>query len=73
MPREDGKVHVSDLWVQDRVRRGDFMLSKIPGADNVADLMTKHIPRDVMQKHMRAMGLHAEDGRASSAPTLQHS
>jgi hypothetical protein len=66
-------LHVSDLWVQDRLRRGDFKLTKIPGADNPADILTKHVPRDVLMKHMAFMGLTAEGGRAGSAPTLQHS
>ena len=71
-----GKIRhlaVSDLWVQDRLRRGDFTLTKIPGLENPADLLTKHVPREVLQKHMAFLGLHAEDGRAATAPTLQHS
>ena len=66
-------LHVSDLWVQDRLRKGDFRLTKIPGADNPADILTKHVPRDILMKHMAFMGLTAEGGRAESAPTLQHS
>ena len=33
---------VADLWVQDRVRSGDFRLLKVKGADNPADGLTKH-------------------------------
>ena len=66
-------LHVADLWVQDRVRRGDFALTKVPGSDNPADILTKHVPRDVMNRHMKFMGIGPEEGRASSAPTLQHS
>ena len=66
-------LHVSDLWVQDRLRKGDFKLTKIPGADNPSDILTKHVPRDVLMKHMAFMGLTSEGGRAGSAPTLQHS
>ena len=65
-------LHVSDLWVQDRLRRGDFELTKVAGSDNPADILTKHVPRDIMSKHMKFMGLHAESSRAYSAPTLQH-
>ena len=66
-------LHVSDLWVQDRLRKGDFKLTKVPGADNPSDILTKHVPRDVLMKHMAFMGLTSEGGRAGSAPTLQHS
>ena len=54
------------------LRRGDFELTKVAGADNPADILTKHVTKHIMLKHMRFMGLHAESGRASSAPTLQH-
>ena len=65
-------LHVADLWVQDRLRKGDFALTKVPGQDNPADILTKHVPKDVMLRHMHFMGLRAESGRARSAPTLQH-
>ena len=65
-------LHVSDLWVQDRLETGDFKLTKVLGADNPADVLTKHVTRDIMMRHMRTSGLHAESGRAGSAPTLEH-
>ena len=71
-----GKIRhlaVSDLWIQDRLKKKDFTLTKVLGADNPADLLTKHVSRELMLKHMEAMNLRAEDGRASGAPTLQHS
>ena len=63
-------LHVSDLWVQDRLKRGDFMLSKIAGADNPADILTKHVSRELLVKHMAAMGIACEAGCAASAPSL---
>ena len=65
-------LHVADLWIQDRLRKGDFSLTKVPGQENPADILTKHVPRDVMLRHMHSMGIRAEGGRAQSAPTLQH-
>ena len=47
-----GKVrhlHTADLWVQDRLKTGDFSLRKTPGASNIADMMTKYLPRDVLE------------------------
>ena len=70
-----GKVRhlaVADLWVQDRIRKKDFEIRKIAGVDNPADLMTKNLDRPLMQKHMTKLGLVPEDGRASSAPTIEH-
>ena len=65
-------LHTADLWVQDRLRRGDFKVSKVLGADNPADLLTKHVPRDCMRKHMKFINIVSEDGRAASAPTINH-
>ena len=65
-------LHVSDLWVQDRLKCGDFKLTKVAGVDNPADLLTKHVTRDIMIRHMTFMGLKPEGGRATSAPTLEH-
>ena len=65
-------LHTADLWIQDRLRKGDFKLTKVLGVDNPADMLTKHILRDTMLKHMSRMGLRSEEGRAQSAPTIQH-
>ena len=66
-------LHVADLWVQDRLRKKDFSLTKVPGSSNPANILTKHVSRDIMRQHMEFMGLIAETGRAQSAPTIQHS
>ena len=34
-------LHVSDLWVQDRLKKGDFNLTKVPGAENLADILKR--------------------------------
>ena len=68
-----GKVRhlaTADLWIQDRIRKKDFALKKIPGSENPADMLTKHVDRSLMQKHMTNLGLHLESGRAASAPSI---
>ena len=65
-------LHVADLWVQDRVRKGDFILTETPGESNPADMLTKHLSRDVMMRHMEFIGIVSEKGRAALAPTIQH-
>ena len=67
-----GHLATADLWVQDRVRRGDFKLTKVQGSENPSDILTKHVTRDIMMKHMRRMGILSESGRAKSAPTIEH-
>jgi len=70
-----GKVRhlaTADLWIQDRLRRKDFSLDKVPGADNPSDMLTKHVDRALLERHMARLGLRYEAGRADSAPTLDH-
>ena len=68
-----GKVRhlaTADLWMQDRIRKGDFTLDKILGSDNPSDMLTKHVDRTLLSKHMVTLGLRFEDGRADSAPDI---
>ena len=36
-------LHTQSLWVQDAVREKRVFLDKVPGADNPADMYTKHL------------------------------
>ena len=64
-------LNVRYLWLQDTVREDDFELLKVPGLANQADLMTKHLARDVVDKHLATLQTIRQDGRAESAPQLQ--
>ena len=61
---------VGQLWVQERLRAGDFKLFKICGAYNPADLLTKHLCRELVDRHLVAMSFIRADGRAASAPKV---
>ena len=65
-------LHTADLWVQDKLRCGEFTLSRIPGANNPSDILTKYVDRATLQKHLSTLGLSVEHGRAESAPTIEH-
>ena len=70
-----GKVRhlaVADLWIQDRVKSKDFLLEKVAGSSNPADLLTKHLEHPTVSKHLDFMGLQFEEGRADCAPQLTH-
>ena len=72
-----GKVRhldVQQLWIQQRVRRGEVGLHKVPGDDNPADMFTKaDIPCARIDHLSAAMGCEHREGRASSAPALRRS
>ena len=63
-------LNVRYLWVQDQVKRERLWLEKVAGADNPADLATKHLSADVMRKHLESLGVRVGGGRARSAPLL---
>ena len=56
-------VAVHYLWVQEKVRHGDLVVSKEWGGDNPADLLTKYITRDKIDKCMLIFGLEYMAGR----------
>ena len=47
-----------------------MQLEKVGGNLNPADLFTKHVPAEVLQRHMARVGLNPQDGRATTAPKL---
>lgn len=64
-------IDVSDLWIQDKLRSGAFKLNNVAGADNVADLLTKHVDSTTLERLLPLMGVQEETGRPQSAPGLQ--
>ena len=68
-----GKIRHLDtslLWIQQKIKDKDLTVSKVLGADNPADVLTKYVDRATMDKHLATMGLEYESGRAASAPEL---
>ena len=66
-----GKVRhlaVGQLWVQERLRSGEFSLHKHPGLENPGDLLTKHVDAATLHGHCERAGLKFFPGRADSAP-----
>ena len=43
---------------------------KVSGSQNPADELTKHVPADLLQKHLEALGTSTPGGRAETAPEL---
>ena len=60
----------ADLWVQDRLRTKDLGLSKVAGSENTSDILTKHVDKNTLSKHLLSLNLHFETGRASLAPKI---
>ncbi len=63
-------VRVQYLWLQDKVRGRELQVSKVSGEENPADLLTKHVPAELIARHCAAIGMDRLDSRAASAPAL---
>ena len=59
-----------DLWIQERVARGDIMIEKVRGEDNVADGLTKHVDKQKMDQFMSECGFEKRSGRHELSPAL---
>jgi hypothetical protein len=70
-----GKVRhlaTGQLWIQDRIRSKDIELYKVAGNDNPADMLTKHLARETLDKHLAFAGMKRQAGRAETAPTIDN-
>ena len=68
-----GKIrHLSTsiLWIQDQELRRAITVKKIDGSKNPSDLMTKHVNRELVDRHCAAIGCHFQEGRARKAAEL---
>ena len=70
-----GKVRhldVQELWIQQRIRNGDFDLFKVAGEENPGDLFTKaSLTEQRICSLVDILGCEFRGGRAESAPALR--
>ena len=50
-------IHVRHLWLQQMLREKKLVIKKCTSLENLADVLTKHLPVARMQELCRAMGL----------------
>ena len=63
-------LDVQLLWIQGRVRHGDFKVINVPGSTNPADLFTKFLADNRIVMLTDSWGQTFETGRAQSAPKM---
>ena len=61
-------INVSSLWVQERQDRKDLEYRKVLGTDNPADMMTKHLLREPLDKCIGQLNQWRRSGRAKNSP-----
>ena len=66
-----GKVRhiaVNQLWIQDRIAKGDLTINKVNGKENIADNLTKHVNAEDIRVHLYKTGQSIQQGLHSIAP-----
>ena len=63
-------IQVHFLWIQEKVKDGDFALLKVRGTSNPADLLTKHLPQADMHKCAHTCNMMYLTGRSSVTPSI---
>ena len=66
-------IQVQQHWIQQKVLKKQIKLQKVLGTENIADVMTKHVPEDLMKIMLDKMGIQESQGRAESAPAMMKS
>ena len=61
----------SSVWVQERQDRKGLEYRKVVGTDNPADMMTKHLAREPLDKCMGQLNQHRVTGRAQAGLNIQ--
>ena len=46
-------IEVNQLWLQDKVGKGEISVAKVNGGNNIADALTKHVEGEKLQRHLR--------------------
>ena len=64
-------VEVHQLWVQEKVSKGEIVIHKVKGEDNIADILTKFVDREKIDKAIKSAGLERRGGRHDIMPQLE--
>ena len=63
-------IDVSQLWLQEKVAQGLFHVIKVKTNENKSDALTKHVPINDLEGHMRGTGQEEYMEAGNSAGTM---
>ena len=63
-------IDVNCLWLQEQCAKNVVLLTKIPGEENTADLMTNHLAIATILRHMKKLNLEHIGGRSDASTKL---
>jgi hypothetical protein len=64
-------LDTSYLWIQQVSAEKKLKFGKVDGKENVADIMTKNVAKELSEKHCKQMGFEQREGRHEQSPTLK--
>ena len=63
-------IEVNQLWLQDKVGKGEIEVRKISGGSNIADALTKHVESDKIKRHIISIIVQVRNDRHSLMPRV---
>ena len=64
-------IEVGQLWLQEKVNKGQIVIEKVWGKTNMADALTKHVNGEDHAMHIKETGLLIAGGRHELAPARE--
>ena len=56
-------IDTQELWLQNTSRNRELEVQNVAGEENVADILTKNVKSEVLEKHMAEMGFAKDKTR----------
>ena len=63
-------IETNQLWLQDKVHRGEFGIDKVDGKYNIADALTKPVGNEDLGIHISGVGIRLSLDRHQLAPKV---
>ena len=64
-------IEVSQLWIQDKVAKGEIEIIKVHTKENLADALTKHVGSEELSRHIACTHQAIIGARHDLAPKLE--
>ena len=64
-------IELCQLWLQDKVRKGDIKVTKVGSHENLADTLTKFVGKESIDIHMNGTFQKLREGRHELAPKVE--
>ena len=66
-------INIGLLWIQDKTEKEEIILKKVKGISNPADMMTKAINKEKLDKYMVMTKQRPVEGRAKESLKVKRS